>query len=41
MIALGTTEIKAAKLGNTNASAVYIGDNKVWPNSLISYITID
>ncbi len=41
MIALGTTEIKAAKLGNTNVSAVYIGDNKVWPNSLISYITID
>lgn len=28
-------------LGNTNVSAVYTGETKVWPTQLISYITIN
>ena len=41
MIALGDTEISNIKLGDISINSIYIGDVKVWPTSLISYITID
>ena len=41
MITLGDIEISNAKLGDISIKSIYAGDVKVWPTSLISYITID